>query len=156
MTSRPCCIVSQRTALGPGTTEPLVVPADPALRQHCRPCCRHLCARALTVAHLPTTPADAPSDPVLKKVFKGYCKLRLGQGRQMGSSVQQMNAAQFNRMCHDAGISEPAGEGPGGTAVWRLLARTTSARFLDLCLLRSGITTARPGALWCDCARHVV
>lgn len=100
--------------------------SSPALLQHCKLCCCYLCARTLTGARLPPTRTDAPSDPVLKKVFKGYCKLRLGQGRQMGSSVQQMNAAQFNRMCHDAGISEPAGEGPGRACCVGMLVHTTT------------------------------
>jgi len=29
-------------------------------------------------------PVDAAGDPHLKKVFKGYCRLRVGQGRQVG------------------------------------------------------------------------
>jgi hypothetical protein len=74
---------------------------------------RHALTHTCTCCH-PAT-ADAPSDAMLKKVFKGYCKLRLGQGRQTAGSVQQMNAAQFNRMCHDAGISEPSGERAAST-----------------------------------------
>jgi hypothetical protein len=49
---------------------------------------------------------------VLKKVFKAYCRLRVGQGRQLGSSGQQLNGTQFSRMCQDAVISEPTGAGP--------------------------------------------
>jgi hypothetical protein len=55
-------------------------------------------------------PLDAPSDEGLKRVFRNYCRLPIGQGRQVGGSVQQMNAAQFNQMCRDASLVEPTGE----------------------------------------------
>eukprot|EP00877_Chromochloris_zofingiensis_P001130 jgi/Chrzof1/11017/Cz05g20160.t1 len=54
-------------------------------------------------------PLEAAADPALKKVFKAYCRLRVGQGRQVGASVQHMNAAQLNVMCRDAGLVEPTG-----------------------------------------------
>lgn len=57
----------------------------------------------------PAVPIDAPSNDHLKRVFRSYCKLRVGQGRQVGASVQHINAAQFNQMCRDAGLLEPHG-----------------------------------------------
>lgn len=54
-------------------------------------------------------PVDAASNDHLKKVFRAYCRLRVGQGRQVGSH-QHINAAQFNEMCRDAGLLEPYGE----------------------------------------------
>jgi hypothetical protein len=64
-------------------------------------------------------PLDAPSDEGLKRVFRNYCRLPIGQGRQVGGSVQQLNAAQFNQLCRDAGLVEPAGESGGGSALHR-------------------------------------
>jgi hypothetical protein len=61
----------------------------------------------------PAVPIDAPSNDHLKRVFRSYCKLRVGQGRQVGASVQHINAAQFNQMCRDAGLLEPHGESHG-------------------------------------------
>lgn len=58
----------------------------------------------------PQVPLDAPSDEGLKRVFRNYCRLPIGQGRQVGGSVQQLNAAQFNQLCRDASLVEPAGE----------------------------------------------
>lgn len=55
-------------------------------------------------------PLDAPSDESLKRAFRTYCRLPIGQGRQVGGSVQQINAAQFNQLCRDAGLVEPSGE----------------------------------------------
>ncbi|KAF6262551.1 hypothetical protein COO60DRAFT_614938 [Scenedesmus sp. NREL 46B-D3] len=57
----------------------------------------------------PAVPIEAPSNDHLKRVFRSYCKLRVGQGRQVGASVQHINAAQFNQMCRDAGMLEPHG-----------------------------------------------
>jgi hypothetical protein len=58
-------------------------------------------------------PLDAPSDEALKRSFRTYCRLPIGQGRQVGGSVQQINAAQFNQLCRDAGLVEPIGERGG-------------------------------------------
>lgn len=55
-------------------------------------------------------PVDAASNEHLKKVFRAYCKLRVGQGRQVGASIQHINAAQFHQMCRDAGLLDPTGE----------------------------------------------
>jgi len=59
---------------------------------------------------VPDVPLDAPSDESLKRAFRTYCRLPIGQGRQVGGSVQQINAAQFNQLCRDAGLVEPSGE----------------------------------------------
>lgn len=59
---------------------------------------------------IPDVPLDAPSDESLKRAFRTYCRLPIGQGRQVGGSVQQINAAQFNQLCRDAGLVEPSGE----------------------------------------------
>jgi hypothetical protein len=55
-------------------------------------------------------PLDAPSDDRLKRVFRAYCRLPIGMGRQVGASVQHINTAQFNQLFRDAGLVEPAGE----------------------------------------------
>jgi hypothetical protein len=57
------------------------------------------------------------SDPGLKKAFKAYCRVPIGVGRQVGASVQHLNAAQFNLLARDVGLVEPAGEWRGGG--WR-------------------------------------
>lgn len=61
-------------------------------------------------SRLPLVPLDAVSDPGLKKAFKAYCRVPIGVGRQVGASVQHLNAAQFNLLARDVGLVEPAGE----------------------------------------------
>jgi hypothetical protein len=65
-------------------------------------------------SRLPLVPLDAVSDPGLKKAFKAYCRVPIGVGRQVGASVQHLNAAQFNLLARDVGLVEPAGERGGG------------------------------------------
>ncbi|GBF88565.1 hypothetical protein Rsub_01280 [Raphidocelis subcapitata] len=57
----------------------------------------------------PAPPLDAASDEQLRRVFRAYCKLPVGRGRQVGASVQHMNAAQFRELARDAALVEPAG-----------------------------------------------
>jgi hypothetical protein len=66
--------------------------------------------RILARSKQPVVPLQAASDLHLKKVFKSYCRLRVGQGRQVGASVQHINAAQFNQLARDAGLVEPLGK----------------------------------------------
>lgn len=78
-------------------------------------CIRHYAEASrqgrITARHkAPEVPLEAPSDEALKRTFRTYCRLPIGQGRQVGGSVQQINAAQFNQLCRDAQILEPAGE----------------------------------------------
>jgi len=54
-------------------------------------------------------PLAAASDEQLKKVFRAYCKLPIGRGRQVGASIQHLNAVQFKELARDAGIVEPEG-----------------------------------------------
>ncbi|EFJ50944.1 hypothetical protein VOLCADRAFT_116670 [Volvox carteri f. nagariensis] len=45
----------------------------------------------------------------LKRVFKNYARLAIGQGRVYADGLPQMNSAQFHRLCQDAGFMEPEG-----------------------------------------------
>ncbi|KXZ53105.1 hypothetical protein GPECTOR_8g95 [Gonium pectorale] len=45
----------------------------------------------------------------LKSVFKNYARLAIGQGRLYTDGLPQMNSAQFQRLCLDAGFLEPEG-----------------------------------------------
>ncbi len=71
---------------------------------------------------VPVVPLDAPSDDRLKRVFRAYCKLPIGRGRQVGASVQHLNAVQFKELARDAGLVEPEG-GWGGLGCGVLCAR---------------------------------
>lgn len=68
----------------------------------------------------PEVPLDAPSDEFLKRAFRTYCRLPIGQGRQVGGSVQHINAAQFNQLCRDVGLMEPAGAWECLGVGWRM------------------------------------
>lgn len=50
----------------------------------------------------------AENNPHLKRVFKNYAKLAIGQGR-VYEGVPAMNSTQFHRLCQDAGFMEPDG-----------------------------------------------
>lgn len=96
---------------------------------HSHPCCipHHAVAQQHHAARHPTAAAmshhpPVPSLPVpagvernthLKRVFKNYARLPMGQGRVYTDGVPQMNSSQFHRLCQDAGFMEPEGERPG-------------------------------------------
>ncbi|KAG2453565.1 hypothetical protein HYH02_001784 [Chlamydomonas schloesseri] len=54
-------------------------------------------------------PSGVEHNSHLKKVFKNYARLAIGQGRVYADGQPQMNSAQFHRLCQDAGFMEPEG-----------------------------------------------
>ncbi|KAG2439244.1 hypothetical protein HXX76_004605 [Chlamydomonas incerta] len=54
-------------------------------------------------------PAGVEHNAHLKRVFKNYARLAIGQGRVYADGQPQMNSAQFHRLCQDAGFMEPEG-----------------------------------------------
>lgn len=54
-------------------------------------------------------PTGVEHNSHLKRVFKNYARLAIGQGRVYADGQPQMNSAQFHRLCQDAGFMEPEG-----------------------------------------------
>ncbi|KAG2498998.1 hypothetical protein HYH03_003184 [Edaphochlamys debaryana] len=54
-------------------------------------------------------PSGVEHNAHLKRVFKNYSRLAIGQGRVYADGMPQMNSAQFHRLCQDAGFMEPEG-----------------------------------------------
>eukprot|EP00201_Polytomella_parva_P018261 CAMPEP_0175072134 /NCGR_PEP_ID=MMETSP0052_2-20121109/19707_1 /TAXON_ID=51329 ORGANISM="Polytomella parva, Strain SAG 63-3" /NCGR_SAMPLE_ID=MMETSP0052_2 /ASSEMBLY_ACC=CAM_ASM_000194 /LENGTH=1112 /DNA_ID=CAMNT_0016339537 /DNA_START=508 /DNA_END=3848 /DNA_ORIENTATION=+ len=65
--------------------------------------------KSMTNLNRQMIPRGVENHPHLKKVFRNYCKLALGQGRIYADVVPRMNAQQFHRFCQDAGFMEPDG-----------------------------------------------
>ncbi|GLC43095.1 hypothetical protein PLESTB_000863700 [Pleodorina starrii] len=65
--------------------------------------------KSMTNLNKQMVPQGTEHNAHLKRVFKNYARLAIGQGRVYADGLPQMNSAQFHRLCQDAGFMEPDG-----------------------------------------------
>ncbi|GIL46879.1 hypothetical protein Vafri_3747 [Volvox africanus] len=65
--------------------------------------------KSMTNLNKQMVPQGTEHNAHLKRVFKNYARLAIGQGRVYADGLPQMNSAQFHRLCQDAGFMEPEG-----------------------------------------------